>query len=331
MKKKLLFCLGIAYLIICTNCNRENVLEVNNDSSNSDEMVELSFNLKGEYISEEDVPLRRNSDLKVYYAFQIDTLRILKIPAPHNPSIIYLDTTYQNYSEGLFDSTNDLRVELPVDRKFRINVAVIKEFKDKIYHEDNIYFNPFTKSDEGTELKNMFIINKNSRYELNNLWIDIFGKDGKIKTSTSARVDRYYTSFLYVPEKNSNIIDVPLKRYTFGLNFIITPPTDGTLRVTDDYNFDYSVKYNDNTLETEDIFALNPSYYDTNPNYKNKVYLKIKWKRENNSEVNYTKELEFSRNTKKIVKINLNNRDNESSFDFNYEDYFYNEEIVEIK
>lgn len=292
------------------------------------EMVSVSLNLGGEFEESEEPLTKVDGDKKVFYAVCVDTLHITQYEMK---GVVVTDTTYCNYLEGLFDNVDNLKVELPLGRKYRFKSAVVKELNDRIYHEGNMYYGPFSSVNDGVELKNIFVVNTYSKFNIDNFFINV---DQRYEYKINAEVDRYYGELnKYEPSSSSNIVNIALKRYSFGLKFIITPPKDGSITVSNSTSrFSYTVKSTDNTLETDNIYATatQSSYYKDKPNYAEHIYLNIVWVREDGSRESLEKTIDVKRNVKKIVRINLNNRDSESDFKLDLEEKM-TDEIMDIR
>jgi len=327
MKTRLLLTMCLSLILVsCQNSDLENI---QNEIPENFDSVEVSFAFSGEYIEVTEEPLesRTVATEKTYFAFDIDTLSIRKTEFK---GIITYDTTYCHYAEGLFISDENMRLHLPRDRKYRIEAAIVKEVGDVLYHEDNFYFAPFCASVNagGVELKNAFVISKTSNYNLDQVWVNTSEKN---RFHINPMIDRYYGSVFYEPAEDKATIEIDLDRYAFGLKITITPPTDGRIILTSQSpKINYVVESTDGTLEENHIYAANTNSetYIRNPEYQEKLYFDLIWERENGAEnVEMQKTIEVRRNTRKVININLNNRDKESDFGLNEEGEMTDEEV----
>lgn len=327
MKRRFLFFASLILAIV--SCQNNELESIENVTYENIEQVEVAFSFTGEYIevSEEYLGTRATETDKVYYAFDIDTL---KIDTYTIDGLTYNDTTYINYAEGLFTSKENMRLLLPQNRKYRVNAAIVKEIGDVLYHEDNFYYAPFCESvnNGGVELKNEFVISSTSNYNLDQIWINTYEKH---KFHIHPMIDRYFGSVFYEPTGNKATIEIELDRYAFGLKISITPPSDGKIILTSQSpQINYVVESTDGTLEENHIYATSTTSdtYRRNPDYAEKLYFNLTWERENGEDnIEMQKTIEVRRNTRKIINVNLNNRENESDFNLTEEAGMKDEEV----
>lgn len=315
----------ISGLLALASCSSEQLDEVSNEYLKNEDVKteqvskfsETEFSFGGEYITESETTLgSRASDEVIYYAFDIDSVEVVSV---EYKGVLNTDTLYHHYAEGLFTSFEKMKLHLPKGFTYRINAAVVKEVGDEVYHEGNTYYAPFCASinNGGVELKNAFVVTKESNYNLDQVWINTNDKNS---FKIHPMIDRYFGSMFFTPDKDKESVNIDMTRFAFGLKITVTPPTDGEIKLTCSApELEYTVKSTDSTLEIDNIYATNTTSdtYRRNSEYEDIVYLKIVWNRETEEDITIDKEIKIKKNIKKILNINLNNRDVESDFGFN--------------
>lgn len=184
--KKLFFLFVCA--AIAAACSSE--MEVPSPINPDDDMVEVSFNLGGDYVSVEETPMTRAfaENAKTLYAVQIYEANIIN-------DMYFIDTLKsESYAWGLFTDMKNARISLKKDKDYIVDALVLIEREDTIFCRDGHYGMPFGNSLYDSEYKkqpkiyNRFIVSDEF----------IIGTDGQYTSYTigsglqMAKMDRYF-------------------------------------------------------------------------------------------------------------------------------------------
>ena len=327
--KKINYLLLMSLLVLgMISCSTDDAIE-NEDTDPNSEYVEVAFNFGGEYLEETETPLSRAvENPKTYYGIEVLEKHVWdELVTGHTVT----HTDYDPYAYGLFTSKENMRVQLKKGETYRINSTVIKERTDTLYHKGNDFYYPFADySSNPVQMNNRFVMDP---------YYDAVSFDQyEISTENEygirhARMDRYYGCDEYDITENKNTLSLNLKRYTFGLKFVVTPPVDGTLKIeSPELHYVREIEGNKGTFEEQEYFATatNSQTYVENPDYAEQITIIFYWSRKDGSNETYNKKITVKRNVLKTLYINLNNRDYESGFEFNLEDGPMQEETEEI-
>ena len=323
------FIILAACMLIFAACNKEGLIPPSND----EDMVEVSFNFAGDYVSIDEEPLTRAlaPNAKTLYALQVYSTDTT------NKGHRLEESRTIPYAYGLFDDISNIRLALPKDRKFIVKALIIEEREDTIYHNNGCYDRPFSDLNENDyfdllhdditlSITNQFIVNGgDSRY------------DAGLATSSSSgcgmkKVDRYcgYQRFNSSGIRN---ISIKMERYAFAFTYDVVPPFDGTIRVKFYDNILYEVKAGDGQKTKQVIYGapfsyiseMDPSFIKWDEDYplekkeqSTDINLLIEWERESENLESHTEEItvNIKRKTNYNIYINMNNHDNKSGFGF---------------
>lgn len=312
--------IGSSTLFSCSN--NEDELPPKEQEQTNQETYTISFNLGGEFISTSETPLSRT---------EVTPKKIYGIN-------VYCkkdgDTNYQNYAYGLFDNIEDMTISLIGGYKYKFECSMVKNDTDTLYHDDNVYYAPFhmgySSGYRGMILENKFNIEvRPTEYTPNIKGL----KEGMTCTTRNdihpsssnqgqyAKVDRFYGELTdYIPTKDG-VANIDLKRTAFGLKFIITPPTDGTLSI---YNYliesDSSIKVsaNESTLEYSSMYTFKDVYkcWQTE-SYSQNFTIELRWARADGSLQTFEKIITAKRNVLTTINVNVNGSSTDSSLGIN--------------
>lgn len=311
--KKLFFLFVCA--AIAAACSSE--MEVPSPANPDDDMVEVSFNLAGDYVSVEETPMTRAfaKNAKTLYAVQIN---IPDFGREHE----ILDL--HPYAWGLFSDMKNARISLERDKEYQVCVMAIIEREDTIFHREGHYASPFAigsmYNDEYKKLPTVtdkFTVSHDFEITTNSA----VTQDSIFTGREMAKIDRYQGKTLFKPSyNNGNGVEIEMERHAISFTYNVVPPLDGVIRVKlPGYGerVIYEVKAGDNQKTEQAIHNA--------PRVKNvmagsvDVEIEIQWKRGREGLSNYSekKTITVRRNNNYNININMNARDNETGFKLN--------------
>lgn len=319
------------FLFVCAAiaaaCSSE--MEVPSPANPDDEMVEVSFNLAGDYVSVEETPMTRTfaENAKTLYAVQIynsvlqegGSLAVKGLP----------------YAWGLFTDIKNARISIKNDKDYIVEALVIIEREDTIFNREGHYSWPFfdgglfdSNYKEQPKITECFIVNNSFSINTNYAYI----MDGINTGNTFAKVDRYFGTKVF-KAGGGNSIAIDMDRFAFSFTYNVTPPLDGTIRVKLPKNGNrviYEVKAGSNQ-KTEQIIH-NAPFRSGDKNGSHDLDLIIEWERGSADLESYSKDLNITVKRKKNynININMNNRDNESDFELNMDNEAFKDEYYDV-
>lgn len=303
--KKLFFLFVCA--AIAAACNSE--MEVPSPVNPDDDMVEVSFNLAGDYVSVEETPMTRADEGKTYYMIKIFSKNYY-ILTGHK---VWYD---EYYAYGLFTSMEHARIRIPKGSTYCYEALVVKEQEDKISLSDGVLGDPFSK-----QVTDKFIYNE-----------DLGGPNpdgGPLLKRTGAylaRYDRFYGEI----EKTVNDtgdITIPLDRYNFSFTFNVAPPVDGKVVISSGNKVLYEKGRGDKVEAHQIIY--NAPHDESTKDTAIPVELNIKWVRASSEAKEYsvTETINVERKKNYTINVDMNGREDENNFGFEFDD----ENFVEDK
>lgn len=318
----LLVCAAIA-----AACSLE--MEVPSPINPDDEMVEVSFNLAGDYVSVEETPMTRTfaENAKTLYAIQINEKVVLTTGKTE-------EVIKKPYAWGFFTDMENARISLKKDVDYIVEALVLIEREDTIFNREGHYGMPFGGG--------LFDYNYTQQPTITEQFTAssyfYIGTDGEntmsgINTGIKmAKIDRYFgTKEFKVGGGNS--IDIDMDRFAFSFTYNVTPPLDGTIRVKlpkFGNRVIYEVKAGSNQ-KTEQIIH-NAPFSSADKNGSLDLNLIIEWERGSADQKNYSKDLNITVKRKKNynININMNDRDNESDFELNMDNEAFESESYDV-
>ena len=318
----------LAWAAIAAACSNE--AELPSPQPSEDEMVEVSFNLAGDYVSVEETPMTRAfaENAKTLYALQIKE-KIVTGSGRLEMEFI------EPYAWGLFTDIKNARISLKKDKDYIVEALVIIEREDTIFNREGHYSSPFfdgglfdynyTQQPTVTEqftVSGSFCIGTDGEATM----------DGINTGITMAKMDRYFGTKEFKVGGGNNIA-IDMDRFAFSFTYNVTPPLDGTIRVKlpkFGNRVIYEVKAGSNQ-KTEQII-YNAPFSSADKNGSLDLNLIIEWERGSADLESYSKELEISVKRKKNynLNINMNNRDNESDFELNMDNEAFKDENYDV-
>lgn len=316
------------FLFVCAAiaaaCSSE--MEVPSPANPDDEMVEVSFNLGGDYVSVEETPMTRAfaENAKTLYALQIK-----------EKTMLYGAEYGEPYAWGLFTDMRNARISLKKDVDYIVEALVIIEREDTIFNREGHYSWPFFDGGlfdynykEQPKITECFIVNNSFSINTNYAYI----MDGINTGKTFAKVDRYFGEKEFKVGGGNNIA-INMDHYAFSFTYNVVPPLDGTIRVKlpkFSNRVIYEVKAGSNQ-KTEQIIH-NAPFKPENKDDSYDLGLLIEWERGSANLERHSKDLNITVKRKKNynISINMNNRDNESDFELNMDNEAFKDENYDV-
>lgn len=300
----------LAWAAIAAACSNE--AELPSPQPSEDEMVEVSFNLGGDYVSFEETPMTRADEGKTLYGIQIGS------------------------SIGLFSDIRNARIKLKGNTRYDVEICVIKEREDTLKHINGGYTAPFLVMLSGTIMQpnvmnkgyDIMLTNSFENYDFDPDLKMYYGRVDTGRGSTRyAMIDRYYGETTFSVSEGSNVIQVNLDRVAFAITYNIEPPVDGKILVEAKNihgdSITHEVCANAKKEETKIIYSFPTDYpsHDKTKDLAHELKLNVTWQRDNGL-MSHTveKTIEIKRNNNYILNIDMNDRLQEQHFDLELED-----------
>ena len=217
-----------AIILLGVNCQKSDV------GKDDGEKITVSLNLDGDY----NVTVDQDPITKALTKASSNDIYAINVLWNQDGG-----SDYTYYAYGLFDNVQDMTITLLAHHKYRFIVSMVKNGKNTLFYGQafNNTFSGFcypfqTNSSGSTLLNNKFILGSG------NYFSGLTSGSAHLSSETSpsasnatpnASLNRYYGSvYNYEPVPNGTV-DIYLKRYIFGVNFIITGVTgaEGSLNV----------------------------------------------------------------------------------------------------
>ena len=302
----------LAWAAIAAACSNE--AELPSPQPSEDEMVEVSFNLGGDYVSVEETPMTRADEGKTLYGIEIGS------------------------NIGLFSDIRNARIKLKGNTRYDVEICVIKEREDTLKHINGGYTDPFIVQEWGNTSWRPNLMDKGYDIMLTNSF-EKYDFDPNLKmfystvttgrgNSRYAMIDRYYGEANVSVSEENNVIKVDLDRVAFAITYNIEPPVDGKILVEANNisgdGITHEVPANAKKEETKIIYSFPTGYpsHDETKNLAHELKLKVTWKRDKDNQKEHTveKTIEIKRNNNYILNIDMNDRLQEQYFDLELED-----------
>ena len=256
------------------------------------------------------------------------------------------EQNYQNYAYGLFDNIQDMTISLIGGYKYKLECSMVQNDVDTLYYKQQIngnieYYAPFHKGTSnnysfyGVALENKFNISTTyNSIRFIGLQGGLSSTKGNTISSTYPRLDRFYGELTdYIPTKEG-VAKIDLKRTAFGFKFVVTPPTDGTLSVNNNYSgIDPNIKISsgDSTVEMSSMYT----FYDVYRCWEVEKYtedftIKLTWVRGNGATQTFEKVVTAKRNVMTTINVNVNGSSTDSSLGVKEEDTPMGSENVDM-
>lgn len=293
----------LAWAAIAAACSNE--AELHSPQPSENEMVEVSFNLGGDYVSVEETPMTRADEGKTYYQINIFKL--------YRPKEI---VSYIPYAGGRFSSLENARITLPKHNRYCFIVEVMKEQEEAL----------------GIQVCDSFVTgDKASHYSFNKPPTELYNCD-------------YYYSVENAVVDSTGPINIDLKKYSFSITCSVAKPMDGTVVVTlPKYNKEiWSYSYYEDKQPKQMLYNFPKMLFSTDDLSSAFIWkfedssvdidVNVVWKRSSplSREYSTTKTITVKRNMNYNLNIDMNAREDENSFELTVENAEMKSEDVTI-
>lgn len=286
--KKYIFLLAVAFTLF--GCSQDEA----NDNQESD-IITVSLKLNGEIMSSESPITRADTESR-------DLIGIT----------VYKGTN--KFAYGIFDNMNDVKINLQAGSKYRFKCTLIKDAKDKLYFSTSDEMSSYRFSQTNPfkcqlRCNNPFSYSTSFSDYLSNSYVSI---KGEYTSDYCTNIERFYGELSnYTPTVNG-VVNIDLKRVSFGLKVKVTGITDGSVNFTcnNSYNtFDSQTGLTANYEGTAKMFSLYNIYNAwqyADADYQEDVNVSVTWTRSVGvTEDLGTKTVKVKRNALNIIHIKL--------------------------
>lgn len=318
MKKYIFILLS---LLFCACSENEIINAIDSELTQEDSIITVRLNIVGDVQTSETTMTRAQTE-------STDVLGIL----------VY--NKDKMFASGLFDCWDNISLNLKAGSKYDIYCTIITDAKNKLawYRNGGVrhYWNKYPfyfQHYSGDAYLNNFYYGKGDTYSY---YIraskDIF-RSGFVSVKdydTSdycAPIERLYAEVLEYAPTVDGVIDLPLKRVSFGLKVKVSGITDGSVSVTckNNYNTFYSNSNITSNIESEGQLFSMYNIYDAwqyaDTDYQEPVELSVVWTRGNGIVQDLgTKTAYVKRNVMNIIKVRLSKNDTDVDVDVDPEE-----------
>ena len=292
-------------LLFCACSENEIINAIDSELTQEDSIITVRLNIVGD-VQTSETPLTR--------AKETESTDVMGIIVTNGNS---------NFAYGLFDCWDNLSFRLKAGTKYNFYCTMITDAKNKLswstyrYSEitDEYPFYLFSKS---YNLK----FHSNDKYPYVSRLKD--GRSvipGKVAQYNNP-IERFYGEVTDYTPTVDGVIDLPLKRVSFGLKVKVSGITDGSVSVTckNNYNTFYSNSNITSNIESEGQLFSMYNIYDAwqyaDTDYQEPVELSVVWTRGNGIVQDLgTKTAYVKRNVMNIIKVRLSKNDTDVDVD----------------
>lgn len=295
MKKVIL---AILCPLLLAGCSQDDRLS---EPAESQEVYTVRLNLNGD-IQTEDSPLSRaETESHDLYGIQV-----------------YKDGEF--FAAGMFDNTDNITINLLAGGSYKFVCTAIKEGKDILYYHHaygygyggcfncNSYGNLWNNS-------NSFLYSvSNIMFQLNSNYT--FYTPTSRDTKRCAEIDRFYGELDgYTPSVNG-VVNLELKRVSFGIKVNVSNITDGNVAVKCYNSFNTFVDVSGLTANYESegkLFSMYDIYnaWQYADSYTENITLDVTWNRGVGVTQKWSKTIQVKRNAMNTVRIKLSADDSD--------------------
>lgn len=288
--KKYIYLFIMAFTIFGCSQDETNI-------NQEDKIMTVSVKLNGE-ISSSETPITRT---------ETDSQDLIGITVYKNGS---------RFAYGLFDNLDNVTINLLAGAKYKFKCTLIKDAKNKLYKNTGTYSRtcyPFWGSLNGTfnKLNDPFTYSTSYSDYLYNDYVSISNNDSQ---EYCANIDRFYGELDDYSPTVDGVVNINLKRVSFGLQVKVTGVTDGTVDVTVKHkdagvNFVSQTGLSSNYESTAKMYSLyhiNNAWQYADADYQEPINVSVKWTRGVGvTEDLGTKTVNVKRNSLNIIHIKL--------------------------
>ncbi len=292
--KKYIYLFIIAFTIVGCSQDETNIKQ-------EDKIITVSVKLNGEISSSESPITRTGTESQDLIGIAVYT---------------WNGSYYSNrFAYGLFDNLNDVNINLKAGRKYKFICTLIKDAKNKLYNytgSSSRTCYPFWGTLNGTyyKLNDPFTYNDTFSSSLSNDAVTT----GYNTNNCCANIDRFYGELEDYSPTVDGVVNINLKRVSFGLQVKVTGITDGTVNVIVKHkdanvNFVYRTGLSSNFESTATMYSM---YHVINAwryadaDYQEPLDVSMTWTRSVGVTENLgTKTVNVKRNSMNIIHVKL--------------------------
>ena len=294
--KKYLFI--IFAILAITGCSQDDALI---EEASTDEIITVSLNLGGDITSEESPITRADTESRDLIAIAV-----------------YKGT--QKFAYGIYDNLNNVTINLLAGAKYRFKCTLIKNAKDVLYFrtQDETSTSRFywTYPFQSNEICNAPFIYNTGYNDYSDA--NYVSKTGSDSHDYCAAIDRFYGEINdYTPTVNG-VVNIDLKRVSFGLKVKVTGITDGSVNVTCKNSYNTFASLSGLTTSYEgagemfSLYNITDAWKYADMDYQEQIQVSVTWVRGIGITQNLgTKNVNVKRNAMNIIHIKLSSDDSD--------------------
>lgn len=308
-------------LLLCACSENEILNTVDSELTPEDSIITVKLNIVGDVQTEESSMTRAETDSK-------DIMGI----------IVGYNNTKKKYAAGLFDCWDNISLQLKAGRKYNFYCTMITDAKIKLggtysFNDSGFGYNtlPF-RFFHGRQGSNSFYYGE-AIWDIENVTLENILKDNYATYSSTsnhiycAPIERFYGEVIGYTPTVDGVLELPLKRVSFGLKVKVSGITDGSVSVTckNDYNTFYSNSNITSNIESEgqlfSLYNIYDAWQYADADYQEAVSLSVVWTRGNGIVQDLgTKTAYVKRNVMNIIKVRLSKNDTDVDVDVDPEE-----------
>lgn len=262
------------------------------------EVYTVRLNFSGDIQTEESPLSRAETESRDLYGIQV-----------------YKDGNY--FAAGMFDNTNDITINLLAGGSYKFVCTGVKEGKDKLYYWSSNGYGYNSQAfycrngDVLWNRVNSFYYTTMKYYSLSDLSTSYtHASQNSSYTKKCAGVDRFYGELdNYTPAVNG-VVNLELKRVSFGIKVKVSNIIDGDVSVKcyNDHNTFVDVSGLTSNYESEGALFSMANVYDAwqyASNYLENITMVVTWNRGVGVTQSWAKTIQVKRNAMNTIRIKL--------------------------
>lgn len=285
-----------ALALIIMGCSQDDANQTDND------IIKVSLKLNGDIVSSDSPITRADTESR-------DLIGIT----------VYKGT--QQFAYGIFDNLDDVSIYLKAGSNYKFKCTLIKEAKDKLYFSSTSetsterfkYTDPFSWR---IKCNDPFTYSTSFTDDLNSGYVSCGYSSGSLCTP----IDRFYGELAEYSPTVNGVVNIDLKRVSFGLQLKVTGITDGSVDVTcknDSKTFDSQTGLIADYESTATLFSMKSIYNAwqyADADYQEQVKVSVKWTRGVGVTQDLgTKTVNVKRNCLNIIHVKMSSNDDGAS------------------
>ena len=237
------------------------------------------------------------------------------------------DESYSMYAYGLFNKPSTIAIRMNKDNLYKVECLIVEEGDDRLRTKDGEYLLPFKHgNDSGTKLMNSFVFSKDENLS------HITKGETSITDGRDVeypRVTKLYGTFSDFSPMKAKDLTIDMRKASFGLNFKVLPPEEGSL-VVNYVGWRFSLTKKSKAYNNAAVYSFRNIAKACQDNYQTTLNVKITWTKDDGTVEEEIKELVVKRNVMTVVEISVEGNKpqgfsfNEESTDMKIEDVKWN-------